>query len=288
VAEEWSLVAFTVIGQLAVGIYVFIGGPLFLFGGMPVGIGGAGARLALVLAVLGFMAAATVLSLFHLYHPVRAHKIFSNIGTSWLSREILFELVFVAIAGLLGFFEWRRIGSPGFIRALFGLGGLAGLLFILSMARLYMLPAVPAWNRLSTPASFFLTSLDLGALAATVFFGVLTETPPFYQLLLVVALVLVTAGFVGAALLAPGHGLFGEKPGPSLRPPGGGNSGLHAARLSALLAGAALLAAVVTSKGGPVLGVAAHPGVLLAAFFLAAAGEISGRFLFYGLPGRRS
>jgi DMSO reductase anchor subunit len=287
VAGEWSLVAFTVIGQLAVGIYLFIGGPLFLFGGMSAGSGGAGARLTLVLAVLGFMAAATVLSLFHLYHPVRAYKIFSNIGTSWLSREILFELVFVGIAVLLGFFEWQRTGSPAFITALFVLGGLAGLLFILSMSRLYMLPAVPAWNSPSTPISFLLTSVVLGAAASTVFFGMFTDPPPFYRPLLAVTLVSVVAGLAGAVLLAPGHGLFGVKPGPSLRPPGGGSSALHAARLSALLAGAALLAVVVASKDGPVLGVAEPPAVLLAAFFLAASGEISGRFLFYGLPGRR-
>jgi anaerobic dimethyl sulfoxide reductase subunit C len=272
VAGEWSLVAFTVIGQLAVGIYWFIGGPLFLFGGIPAGSGGAGARLTPVLAVLGFMAAATVLSLFHLYHPVRAYKIFSNIGTSWLSREILFELVFVGIAVLLGFFEWRRTGSPAFITALFVLGGLAGLLFILSMSRLYMLPAVPAWNSPSTPISFLLTSVVLGAAASTVFFGMFTDPPPFYRPLLVVTLVSVVAGLAGAALLAPG----------------GGTSALHAARLSALLAGAALLAVVVASKDGSVLGVAERPAVLLAAFFLATAGEISGRFLFYGLPGRRS
>jgi anaerobic dimethyl sulfoxide reductase subunit C (anchor subunit) len=287
VAGEWPLVAFTVIGQLAVGIYMFIGGPLFLFGATPLEIGGTGARLGLLLAVIGFMAAATVLAFFHLHHPGRAHKIFSNIGTSWLSREILFELVFAGLAALLGFFEWRRIGSPGVIRALFGLGAVAGVLFILSMSRLYMLPAVPAWNSPSTPISFLLTSLVLGAASSTVFFCMSGEPPPYYRPLLVIALVLVATGFAGAALLAPGHGLFGMKPGACLRPPGGGASALHAFRLSALMAGVALLAIVVSSKSERVLGVAAPPAVLLAAFFLAAAGEIGGRFLFYGLLGRR-
>jgi len=287
VAGEWSLVAFTVVGQLAVGIYLFIGGPLFLFGATPLETGGTGGRLVLLLAVTGFTAAATVLAFFHVHHPGRAHKIFSNVGTSWLSREILFELVFAGLTALLGFFEWRRIGSPGVIRTLFVLGGLAGVLFILSMSRLYMLPAVPAWNSPSTPISFLLTSLVLGAAASTVYFCKLAQPPPYYRPLLVITLVLVATGFAGAALLAPGHGLFGGKTGASLRPPGGGSSSLHAFRLSALMAGAVLLAIVVASKPGSILGVAAPQAILLAAFFLAAAGEIGGRFLFYGLLGRR-
>lgn len=161
------------------------------------------------------------------------------------------------------------------------------MLFVLSMSRLYMLPAVRAWNSPSTPIAFLQTSLALGAVASTVFFCRLAQPPPYYRLLLVIALVLVAAGLAGAALLAPGHGLFGAKIGACLRPPGGGFSALHAFRLYALMAGTALLAVVVASKPGPVMGVAAPLAVLLAAFFLAAAGEIGGRFLFYGLLGRR-
>lgn len=287
-AGAWSLVAFTTIGQLAVGIYLFVGGALFLSEDIRAGVLGMDARLALVLAVLGFMAAATGLSFFHLRHPVRAYKIFSNLGTSWLSREILFELVFVGIAGLLGFCEWRRIGSAGFIRLLFALGGLAGFLFILAMSKLYMLPAVPAWNRLYTPLSFGLTSVILGAIAAAIFFSLSGESPSYYRSLLSVSLLSVVASFLSSALLAPGHGLSGAKPGPSLRPPGVGPSELYAARLSALLTGAVLLATVIAAKDGLVLGVATRPAFLSAVFFLVAAAEVSGRFLFYGLVGGRT
>ncbi|MGZ7066248.1 MAG: dimethyl sulfoxide reductase anchor subunit family protein, partial [Candidatus Aminicenantales bacterium] len=187
-AGEWALVAFTITGQLAVGIYAFIGGPLFLGAATP-GIAAGGARLAVVLAVLGCLAVATGLSLFHLHHPFRAYKIFSNLGTSWLSREIFFELLFLGIAGLLGLREWRGAGGAAFAKVLFVLGGLAGGLFILAMSRLYMLPAIAPWNHAYTPLSFCLTSFVLGALASAVFFSLSAERPDAYRVLPAVSLV---------------------------------------------------------------------------------------------------
>lgn len=286
-AAEWSLVAFTVTGQMAVGIYFFVGGPLILDGEISGG-GGGSVRLTVVLVVLGFLAMATVLAFFHLHHPVRAYKIFSSLGTSWLSREIFFELLFMGLVGLLGFCDWRRVGGAGFINALFVLGGLAGVLFILTMSRLYMLPAVPAWNHLYTPLSFGLTSMALGAMASTAFFGLSAEPPPYYRPLLGVAFLSVVACLINAVLLAPLHGFFGARPEPSLRPPAGRTFSLHAARLSLLVTGALLLAAVLGARRWLVLKITARPVVLLAAFFLVTAAEVSGRFLFYGLSGRRS
>lgn len=286
-AGEWSLVAFTISGQLAVGIYAFIGGPLFLGAATP-GIAAGGARLAVVLAVLGCLVVATGLSLFHLHHPFRAYKVFSNLGTSWLSREVFFELLFLGIAGLLGLREWRGAGGAAFAKALFILGGLAGGLFILAMSRLYMLPAVAPWNHAYTPVSFCLTAFVLGSVASAVFFGLSAERPDAYRVLPAVSLVSVMACLVNAALLDPGRGLFGAKAGPSLRPPGVGMSRLHAARISGLSGAAVLLAAGMAAGEGRLLGIAARPIVFIAAFSLVAAGEISGRFLFYRLSGRRA
>lgn len=286
-AGEWSLVAFTITGQLAVGIYAFIGGPLFLGAAAP-GSAAGGARLAVVLAVLGCLAAATGLSLFHLHHPLRATRVFSNLGTSWLSREIFFELLFLGMTGFLGFREWRGAGGGAFAKALFVLGGMAGGLFILAMSRLYMLPAVAPWNHAYTPVSFCLTSIVLGSAASAVFFVLSAERPDVSRVLPAVSLVSVLACLANAALLAPGRGIFGAKAGPSLRPPGVGTPRLHAARISGLSGAAILLAVGLAAGEGRFLGLAVRPIVLLAAFLLAAAGEISGRFLFYGLSGRHT
>lgn len=284
---EWPLVAFTITGQLAVGVYLFVGIPVYF------GLGGAGALLSdgkrpgFLPAVLVLLAAATALSLFHLHHPVKAYRTLVNLGRSWLSREILSLLLFAAAAGALAFCEWRGVGGPGLGRALFIVGGLAGLLFLLSMSKLYMLPSVPIWNRLYTPLSFFLTSAVLGACAAVPLLRLPREDLWAVRPFLTFALCGLAASFLNAALLVPVYGVFGAKPLPSLRPPGVGSSLLHAVRLSSLVAGGIILAAVLTAgeESGPA---AEHtPAMLAAVFVLAAAGEVSGRFLFYGLPGRR-
>jgi anaerobic dimethyl sulfoxide reductase subunit C (anchor subunit) len=284
---EWPLVAFTITGQLAVGAYLFLGVPIYFGLADAAGWKGGGGRLGFLLAVLGLLAVATALSLFHLHHPVKAYRTLVNLGWSWLSREILSLLFFEAAAGALAFCEWRGIGGPGLGKALFIVGGLAGLLLLLSMSRLYMMPSVPTWNRLYTPLSFFLTSAVLGACAAVLLLGLPREGPSAARPFLTLALCGLAASFLNAALLVPVHGVFGAKPRPSLRPPGVGSSLLHAVRLFLLVAGGVILAAILAAGEGRGPMAERVPAMLAAVFVLAAAGEVSGRFLFYGLSGRR-
>ncbi|HVP91554.1 MAG TPA: DmsC/YnfH family molybdoenzyme membrane anchor subunit [Terriglobales bacterium] len=277
---ERPLVAFTILGQAAVGLYLGAGVPLYLFheGGA-----GRGARLALVLAALGLMAGASALSFLHLHHPARAFRALANVGSSWLSREILFELAFIGALALDGFCEWRGLGGPALAKALFALSGLAGMMFVGAMARLYMLPAIPAWRSFYTPASFALSAAVLGTSAAAVFFRMSPPASAWSRALLGASVVSVAASFGGALLFAPGHGLRGGRPGPSLRPRGAACAPLHALRLASLAAGSALLAAglSVRSAGGGGTGV---PAVfIVGGFVLAAAGEVLGRILFYGV-----
>jgi anaerobic dimethyl sulfoxide reductase subunit C (anchor subunit) len=285
---EWPLVAFTITGQLAVGAYLFLGVPIYFGLSDAAGWLGGGGRPGFLLAVLGLLAVATVLSFFHLHHPVKAYRTLVNLGRSWLSREILSLLFFATTVGVLAVYERRRIGGPGLGKALFIVGGLAGLLFLLSMSKLYMLPSVPTWNRLYTPLSFFLTSAVLGACAAVFLLSLPREDPSAARPFLTLALCGLAASFLNAALLAPVHGVCGVKPLPSLRPPGFGPSLLHAVRLSSLVAGGVILAAVLATGGGRGPAAEHTPAILAGVFVLAAASEVSGRFLFYGLSGRRS
>jgi DMSO reductase anchor subunit len=274
-AGEWPLVAFTIIGQSAAGFFLFAGALLYF--SSPAG----GAGLTAALAVLGSLVAAAALSLFHLRRPARAFRVLSNVGTSPLSREILFGLAFTAFVGLLAVCEWRGVGSRGLLQGLFVLGGLAGVFFVLSMSRVYMLPAEPGWDRSHTPLSFFATALMLGASGAAVFIGSFAAPPDALRPLVAAAFVSAAGGLACVVVLTPGRGVLGGGLAPSLRPPRGVPSALFAARVAALLAGMALLAA---AWGG--LGRRGAPGFLLpAALAVLAAGETSGRFLFYALAG---
>jgi DMSO reductase anchor subunit len=54
-----------------------------------------------------------------------------------------------------------------------------------------------------------------------------------------------------------------------------------------VLAGSAVLGLLLSLREGPHISAAARPALLLVAFLLVACGEVSERFLFYGLSGRQ-
>jgi len=287
--KEWPLVAFTVAGQAAVGIFLFAGLPLFLSAGAGGNAAAREARLVVLAVVLGLLAVAALLSLFHLHHPFRARRVLTNFGTSWLSREIFFELGFMALVSLGLFLVWGGWAGTGITRGIMIAAALLGVLFILSMSKLYMLPTVPPWNQAYTPLSFFLTSLSLGALAAALIRGLGAEALSRSAVFIMLSFIFAAAEAALSFLAAPGHGVFGYRSGPSLRPPAEAPRFLHRTRLALSLAaivliGAALRAGSGRSEGGQV------PAVLLAsAFAVLLSGQFLGRFLFYGLltrPGR--
>jgi DMSO reductase anchor subunit len=284
--KEWPLVAFTIAGQMAVGIFLFAGLPLFLSAGAD---GNAAARetqLIVLAVVLGLLAMAALLSFFHLRHPFRARRVLTNLRTSWLSREIFFELGFMALVAFGALLAWRRPAEGILLKGILAAAGLAGILFILSMSRLYMLQTVPPWNQAYTPLSFFMTSLSLGALAAALVRASGADTPSRSGAYILLAFVFVAAEAALAFLVAPGHGVFGYRSGPSLRPPAEAHRTLHLARLALLLMGLALIrGAMVAGEGRAASGLGGN-GLLAVALALALAGQVAGRFLFYGLFGR--
>lgn len=113
--------------------------------------------IAYLLAVGGLLA-----STFHLGHPERALKAFTQWKTSWLSREAwasVFALLIMALfgAGLV----FARIRWP----VLGGLGALASLGTVFATSMIYsQLRTVPRWNMPMTPVLFLTYALTGGAL----------------------------------------------------------------------------------------------------------------------------
>ena len=114
------------------------------------------------MGILVIIMTAVGISFFHLGSPLNAYRTLGNLRTSWLSREILFLLIFLACTAVL--FAITRLASQASpISLIFQVtGSLAGLLLIFTMARLYLLPAVPAWNSMLTPYLFFSSTFLLG------------------------------------------------------------------------------------------------------------------------------
>jgi DMSO reductase anchor subunit len=287
--KEWPLVAFTIAGQMAVGVFLLACIPQPMFAGPPGNAAAHGMRLVVLAIVFALMVLATALSFFHLHHPLRARRVLANFRTSWLSREIFFEIGFMALVALAALLVWTGSARGALLKGVLAAAGLAGILFLLSMSRLYMLETLPFWNQAYTPLSFFLTSLSLGGLAAALVLGASERRPSQAGLFTLLSFILVAGDIAVAFFISPGQGVFGGRPSPSLRPPAETPRSLHPARLAFLIAALVLIGAVLMAGNSRADHDPARDVLLVAALALVLAGQVVGRFLFYGLltrPGR--
>ena len=137
--SERSLVAFTILAQSAVGA-VWLMSLLQVFSLTTLGV------------IMVIMSSAILASFLHLGTPRHAWRAVHNVRSSWLSREVLCVALFmVSLVGLI------IAGGAGA-----WLADVIGLALIISMAQVYRLRTVPAWNRWTTTVSFFATTLLLG------------------------------------------------------------------------------------------------------------------------------
>jgi anaerobic dimethyl sulfoxide reductase subunit C len=163
--REWALIIFTILAQMSVGAF-WVLGIIHYYAARKAGVDEADrmsdrALLAIItVLVLGMLA-----SFLHLGNPFSAYKAVTNIGTSWLSREILFGVLFLISGALYAFMQWRKLGSIAMRNVVAWIAALIGVGLIYNMSNVYMLYSQPAWNSLATPVSFFVTTLLLGALA---------------------------------------------------------------------------------------------------------------------------
>lgn len=151
-----SVIFFSTFSGLGFGLLIFLGL------GMPATTGFNAFiffTIAYLLAVGGLIS-----STFHLGHPERALKAFTQWRSSWLSREAwcaVAALVLMAIygAGLVFFGQrWSIIGI---------LGALASLGTVFTTSMIYgQLKTIPRWNSPLTPANFISLCIAGGALMA--------------------------------------------------------------------------------------------------------------------------
>ena len=151
-----SVIVFTTLSGLGFGLLFWLGL------GFPVVSGSVAFvffAIAYALAVGGLLA-----STFHLGHPERAMKAFTQWRTSWLSREGICAVAALIVMGVhaAGLIFWDvRLSALGLI----GSALCAGTVFTTSM--IYgQLKTIPRWNLPLTPVLFLSLSLAGGALLA--------------------------------------------------------------------------------------------------------------------------
>lgn len=151
-----SVILFTTFSGLGFGL-------LFWLGINPTPPAGWVAFVFFAIAYLGAVGG-LLASTFHLGHPERALKAFSQWKTSWLSREGICAVATLLIMALYGaglvFFgaHWVPLGW---------LGALGALATVFTTSMIYaQLKTVPRWKHWTTPTLFLLLSLGGGALLA--------------------------------------------------------------------------------------------------------------------------
>ncbi|MEO0327841.1 MAG: DmsC/YnfH family molybdoenzyme membrane anchor subunit [Pseudomonadota bacterium] len=155
-----SVIFFTVTSGAGFGFIALIGL------GVPLPESGIGAFAACFIAGI-LSVAGLVSSTFHLGHPERAWRAFSQWRSSWLSREGVFAVVTLVLFGIYGLF-WVfggiRLGWLGFLIAI------GSVLTIYATAMIYaQLKTIPSWNCGLTPICYLLFALAGGILLAAGF-----------------------------------------------------------------------------------------------------------------------
>lgn len=147
-----SLILFSTLSGMGFGLLALLGLGLRAPEGL-------GAFLWFALA-FGLAGGGLAASTFHLKRPSRAHLAFTQVRTSWLSREAVLA---VAALLLMGLFALLRIGGVG-AAPLGWLGAALCAATVLCTAMIYaQMRTVPRWRHWTTPALFLALALAGGA-----------------------------------------------------------------------------------------------------------------------------
>ena len=115
----------------------------------------------------GLAVAGLISSTFHLGHPERAWRAFSQWRSSWLSREGVLSVVTLLVFALYGA-NWVFNGERHLILGL--VLAVLALLTIFATAMIYaQLKTVPSWNTWLTPLCYVAFGLASGLMLATAF-----------------------------------------------------------------------------------------------------------------------
>jgi len=163
--NAWSLLVFTLLSQISVGAFC-VAEILNFSHSQEFGKKGLHFfRLYSRLFVLASAVLAGISAIFHLHKWVNAYHAFNNFRTSWVSKEMVFFLLFMFCVALLASMSWQKIDRKHIQQVFVMAGLLCGIALVYSMAKIYMLPTVPTWDAWTTPGLFSTAVLILGSLA---------------------------------------------------------------------------------------------------------------------------
>ena len=298
--REWALITFTILAQMSVGSFIVLG-VVHFFSERKSGAAQADELSdRALLAIFPVLGLGLLASLLHLGNPINAYKAVTNIGSSWLSREILFGVLFAVVGFAFAVMQWRKIGSFAVRNTVAVVAALVGIVLVFSMSMVYMLPTRLSWDLVTTPFSFFVTTLLLGVMAIG---AVLVANYAYVQrknpgcaneqcvlmrdtLRWIAVSSIVLLGFQFVALPLSLAAMTASGAGGSAAMMAGEYGVLFALRLILVFIGAGVLGIFVYREAQT----AGREGMLsayaYAAFAFVLVAEVLGRFLFYATAGK--
>jgi anaerobic dimethyl sulfoxide reductase subunit C (anchor subunit) len=166
--REWTLPVYTILTQLAAGALLVLW-VIRTLGNSKYGRGEVDwiIRIPILIILITVIAGITGAH-FHLSRPYLSFLALRNFHTSWLSRELVFNLFFIFAVGCLCTLLWFGNGHNKLITVLGWVAILFGFATDYCMSRVYLLPSQPAWNSPLTSVSFLETTLLLGVMTVPV------------------------------------------------------------------------------------------------------------------------
>jgi anaerobic dimethyl sulfoxide reductase subunit C len=279
-SNDWPLVFFTLLSQLSVGIVVSGMLVFFFTRNQEVAANLELKKLAMSAAIV-VMGLALIISFLHLARPLHSVFAFANLRESWLSLEILLVLLFFFLLFMAWISVYFKFPSAGAFNVFYAAAFFAGLILIYAMARIYLIPTVPAWNSPLTFVKFYNSSLLLGATAMLLIATYLNSKglamPRLHSMVSILFFISVFAVLIHFIIAV----VFSE-------PVADTNAGfplpvipfaLKAARMIFLVLGFAMLA--LWYLGFATTLINEFPGLAYLAFISLFLAEIFGRYIFY-------
>ncbi len=295
--REIALITFSILAQMAVGSLLVLQVVRF-FAARKSGEAQADKLTdRAMLVIWPILGLAMLASLLHLGTPLGAYRSVTNVGSSWLSREILFTVLFGAAGVGYAAMQWYKVGTAGLRSVVGWIAVVIGLALVYAMANVYLIAAAPSWNTIATPVTFFTTALLLGSLAMGAAFvanyAYVQRTDPScvevqcvllrgtVRWIALVSVLLLGVEFVVAPLqiayLAGGEAAAASSAAMMV-----GEFGLaFAVRLVLVFLGSGILGVFLYQRAQVAGQENRLSGLVYGAFALVLASEVIGRFLFY-------
>lgn len=166
--SELPMIFFTVLAQMSVGAFVALG-VIQIFARLKFSEKTIDQVTDSALYAIGpVLVVGLIISMFHMNDVFHVFNVFRHASSSWLSREIIFGILFAGFGFLFAILQWFKVGGVWLRQIVAAITAVFGICLLYSMCAIYAtLEAVPAWNTWAVPYQFISTAIILGCLAVS-------------------------------------------------------------------------------------------------------------------------